>query len=328
MPPRRRLLALSLALPALARPALAQAQAPWPSRPVRVINPYSPGGTTDIVMRLMGERLERAFGQPFPIESRPGAGGSVGTAAAAQATDGHTLLITNTGPLAVAPAMIPNLAYDPARAFTYVTMFGGAPILCAVKADSPIRTIADYVAAAKAKPEQVSYGNSGAGSMGHLAGLAFEQAAGVKLLHVPFRGAPEAQAAVLSGDTVSIWDTVGAHAGAVRQGALRPLAQSGQGRLPLFPDIPTVAEQGYPSVVVLNWFLLAAPAGFPPAVAARIDEVCRAAMQEAVVAERMAGLGLMPLGGSTPPGPAAIRDFVVQEGARWAPVVKAAGITG
>lgn len=217
---RRRLLR-TVPFGLLALPTLGQPQPAWPSRAVRVINPYSPGGTTDVVMRLMSERLERAFGQPFPVESRAGAGGSVGTAAAAQATDGHTLLITNTGPLAVAPAMIPNLAYDPARAFTYITMFGGAPILCAVKAGGPIRSIADYAAAARARPEAVSYGNSGAGSMGHLAGLVFEGAAGVRLLHVPFRGAPEAQAAVLSGDTVSIWDTVGAHAGAVRQEAAR-----------------------------------------------------------------------------------------------------------
>ena len=120
----------ALALGLLAAPAIARAQGggtAWPNRPVRVINPYSPGGTTDVVMRLMSERLQRALGQPFPVENRVGAGGSVGTAAAAQATDGHTLLITNTGPLAVAPAMLPNLAYDPTRSFTYVTMFGGAP---------------------------------------------------------------------------------------------------------------------------------------------------------------------------------------------------------
>jgi tripartite-type tricarboxylate transporter receptor subunit TctC len=158
---RRRALALGL----LAAPAFARAQGggAWPNRPVRVINPYSPGGTTDVVMRLMAERLQRALGQPFPVENRAGAGGSVGTAAAAQATDGHTLLITNTGPLAVAPAMLPNIAYDPGRSFIYITMFGGAPIVCAVKANSPLGTIADYAAAARARPETVSSGNSGAG---------------------------------------------------------------------------------------------------------------------------------------------------------------------
>lgn len=321
---RRRLLR-TVPFGLLALPALGQARPAWPSRPVRVINPYSPGGTTDVVMRLMSERLERAFGQPFPVESRAGAGGSVGTAAAAQAGDGHTLLITNTGPLAVAPAMIPNLAYDPARAFTYITLFGGAPILCAVKAGSPIRSIADYAAAARARPEAVSYGNSGAGSMGHLAGLVFEGAAGVRLLHVPFRGAPEAQAAVLSGDTVSIWDTIGAHAGAVRQGSLAPLGFSAARRVPLFPEVPTLAEAGFPAVEVTNWFLLAGPAAMPAEVAGRINAVCQAALREPAVAERVAALGLVSLGDQSP---GQILAFVRQEAARWAPIVRAAGITG
>lgn len=290
---------------------------------MRVINPYSPGGTTDVVMRLMGERLERAFGQPFPVESRPGAGGAVGTAQAAQATDGHTLLITNTGPLAVAPALPQPPAYDPARSFSYVTMFGGAPIVVAVRADSPLRTAQDFVAAARARPEAISYGNSGAGSVGHLAGLAFERATGARLLHVPFRGAPEAQTAVLSGDTTALLDTIGAHAASVREGRLRALAFTSEGRVPLFPDVPTLRESGLPEVVVTNWFLLAAPAGFPPEIAARVNAVCQQAMQEALVRERFAALGLVSLGDMPPER---IREFVLREGARWAPLVRAAGI--
>jgi tripartite-type tricarboxylate transporter receptor subunit TctC len=320
---RRRTLMLGL----LSTPAIARAQggAAWPTRPVRVINPYSPGGTTDVVMRLMSERLHRALGQPFPVENRAGAGGSVGTAAAAQATDGHTLLITNTGPLAVAPAMLTGLTYDPARSFAFITMFGGAPIVCAVRANNRIASLADYMAAARARPETVSSGNSGAGSMGHLAALVFEQAAGVKLLHVPFRGAPEAQSAVLSGDTVSIWDTIGAHAAAVRQGSLRALAFTSAARVPLFPGVPTLAESGFPDAVVTNWFLLAAPAGFPAEAAARVDTVCQAAMREPVVQERMAELGLVSLGAMSP---AEIQGFVRQEAARWAPIVRAAGLAG
>ncbi|WP_158292314.1 Bug family tripartite tricarboxylate transporter substrate binding protein [Paracraurococcus ruber] len=326
---RRRHLLRGLAAAPLALPGLAGAQgawpATWPTRPVRIINPYSPGGTTDIAARLLTDRLERAFGQPFLLESRPGAGGSVGTAAVAAATDFHTLATTNTGPLAVAPTMLPNLAYDPTRAFTFITMFGGAPILAAVKAGSPIRTLADLIAAARARPESISYGNSGTGSVGHLAALVFEQATGIRMLHVPFRGAPEAQAAVLSGDTVMLWDTIGAHAGSVRQGALQPLALTSAQRLPIFPEVPTAVEQGFPGVVVSNWFLLAAPAAMPADLARRINAVCQEGMKEAAVAERLAGLGLGSLGN---PSPEEILEFVKQEGARWAPIVRGAGITG
>jgi tripartite-type tricarboxylate transporter receptor subunit TctC len=325
---RRRavLAATAAALPILALPALGRAQgAAWPNRPVRIINPYAPGGTTDIVMRVLLERLEKAFGQPFILDSRAGAGGAVGTAAAAMATDGHTLLVTNTGPLAVAPTMMANITYDPLKSFSYITMFGGAPILCAVKAGSPIKTMADYAAAAKAKPDTISYGNSGAGSMGHLAGLVFSAAAGVSLLHVPFRGAAEAQQAVLSGSTVSIWDTLGAHAGAVRQGSLQPLGLTSAARTPLFPDLPTLIESGFPTVDVTNWFLLAAPAGFPAEAAAKLNTVIQEATKDPTIAERYASLGLVSLGNLSP---AQILDFVRKEGARWAPIIRAAGISG
>lgn len=326
---RRALLLTTTVATALAAPGLPRAQGAggaWPNRPVRVINPYSPGGTTDVVMRLMAERLERAFGQPFVVESRPGAGGSVGTAYAAAATDGHTLLITNTGPLAVAPTAIRGLAYDPASAFTYITLFGGAPLVCAVRADGPIRTLADYAAAARAREEAVSSGNSGVGSMGHLGALVFERASGARLLHVPFRGAPEAQAAVRSGATTSLWDTVGAHAGAIRDGGLRALAFTSAARVPLFPDVPTLAEAGFAAAEpVTNWFLLAGPLGLPGAVAARINATCQAAMAEPAVAERVAALGLVSLGDRAPDE---IRAFVLAEGARWAPIVREAGIAG
>lgn len=318
--PRRMALTCLPAL--LAAPATVQAQPTWPTRPVRVINPYSPGGTTDVVMRLMSERLERALGQPFVIESRPGAGGSVGTLAASQAApDGHTLLITNTGPLSVAPSLLPNVSYRP-ESFTYITMFGGAPIVCAVRAASPYATIQDYSRAARATPEGISFGNSGVGSMGHLAALLYEQAVGVKLLHVTFRGAPEASAAVLSGDITSMWDTIGAHAGAVRQGSLRALAFTSAQRIGLFPQVPTMVEAGYPNVVVSNWFLLAGPANLPPTIAPRINEVIQAALREAVVQQRMEQLGLVSLGN---PSSAEMLRFVTEEAARWAPVARAAG---
>jgi tripartite-type tricarboxylate transporter receptor subunit TctC len=320
---RRR--ALLLAAPLLAAPRLASAQGAWPSRPIRVINPYAPGGTTDIVLRVLSPHIERQLGHGLVIESRPGAGGAVGTAAAAaERPDGNTLLITNTGPLAVAPALMPNLTYDPARSFTYVTMFGGSPLLCAVAANSPIRTLADYTAAAKRGRDAVSFGSSGVGSVGHLSGLLWQGLAEVQLLHAPFRGASEAEQAVLGGSVDSLWNTLGAHVGSVRQGALRGLAVTAERRTTALPDVPTVAELGFPAAVASNWFLLAAPAGLPAEIVQRLRGAIATASQDPAIQARFEQLGLVSLGDLTPEQIAA---FVGAEAARWAPIVRASGAT-
>jgi tripartite-type tricarboxylate transporter receptor subunit TctC len=310
---------LLLAPAALAAPAIVSAQGAWPNRPVRIINPYAPGGTSDLVVRPLAERLERAFGRPFLVDNKPGAGGSLGTGEAARAAaDGHTLLISNTGPLAVAPALFPNLAYDPARAFAWIAMFGGAPLVCAVKGDGPLRSIADYRALAARQAEAVSVG-----SAGHLAGVLWSLEANVKLLHVPFRGAAAAQQAVLSGDTTSLWDTSGANAGMIRSGQLRGLAVSSAERVSALPDVPTLREQGFPGSVATNWFVLAAPAGLDPAIATRLAAEVYAALAEPATRTRLEGIGVVGLGTL---GPAEIGSFVARETARWAPVVKAGNI--
>jgi tripartite-type tricarboxylate transporter receptor subunit TctC len=315
---------LLLAPVALAAPAIARAQAPWPNRPVRIINPYAPGGTSDLIIRPLAERLERAFGRPFLVDNRPGAGGSLGSGEAARAApDGHTLLISNTGPLSVAPALFPNLPYDPARAFAWIAMFGGAPLVCAVKGDGPLRAIADYRALAARQAEEVSFGSSGVGSAGHLAGVLWSLEAGVKLLHVPFRGAAAAQQAVLSGDTTSLWDTSGANAGMIRGGQLRGLAVSSAERVAALPDVPTLREQGFPGSVATNWFVLAAPTGLDPAIGARLAAEVYAALAEPATRERLEGIGVVGLGALSP---ADIAGFVGQEIARWAPVVRAGNI--
>jgi tripartite-type tricarboxylate transporter receptor subunit TctC len=316
---------LLLAAPFLAAPRLALGQGAWPNRPVRLINPYSPGGTTDVILRVLAPHLERAFGQPFVVENRAGAGGAVGSAAAAaERPDGHVLLITNTGPLAVAPSLMPNLGYDPARSFAWVTMFGGAPLLCGVAGNGPLRSMADYAAAARRGKEAVSFSSSGVGSMGHLAGVLWQMEAGVELLHVPFRGAPEAEQAVLGGNVTSIWNTVGAHVGGIRGGSLRGLAVSSDQRVAAVPDVPTVVEAGFPRSLASNWFLLAGPAGLSPEIVGRLRAAIGAARAEASVRERLDGLGLVSLGD---PSPEEIGRFVAAEAGRWAPVVRASGAT-
>jgi tripartite-type tricarboxylate transporter receptor subunit TctC len=313
---------LLLAAPALAAPAIARAQGAWPNRPVRIINPYAPGGTSDIVVRYLAVGMERAFGQPFLVENRPGAGGAVGTAAAAAAApDGYTLLVTNTGPLSVSVSMSPAPNYHPGRSFQYVTMFGGAPILCAVKGGGPITSMADYRAAAAREREAVSFGSSGVGSVGHLAGLLWAQEAGVELLHVPFRGASDAEQAIIGNNTTSLWNTVGAHTGGVLGGTLRGLAVTSETRLSSVPSVPTIVEAGFPGSVASNWFLLAGPTGLPAEIVGRLRTHLAAAMAEPVARERWAAIGMVGLGDPTPEQ---ITAFVLAEAERWAPVVRRA----
>jgi len=313
---------LLLAAPLLAAPSVARAQGAWPNRPVRIINPYAPGGTSDIVVRYLAVGMERAFGQPFLVENRPGAGGAVGTAAAAAATpDGYTLLVTNTGPLSVSVSMTPAPAYHPGRSFQYVTMFGGAPILCAVKGGGPITSMAEYRAAAARGREAVSFGSSGVGSVGHLAGLLWAQEAGVELLHVPFRGASDAEQSIIGNNTTSLWNTVGAHTGGVTGGTLRGLAVTSTTRIGSVPAVPTIVEAGFPGSVASNWFLLAGPAGLPAEIVGRLRTHLAAAMAEPVARERWAAIGMVGLGDPTPEQ---ITAFVLAEAERWAPVVRRA----
>jgi tripartite-type tricarboxylate transporter receptor subunit TctC len=318
---RRPLIAATLG--SLAAPAIARAQTGFPNRPIRVVSPFAPGGTSDGAIRVMNPILERHLGHPMVIDNRPGAGGTVGTAhVAAERPDGYTLVLANAGPMAIAQTLFPRLPYNVASSFSYVSLVGGAPILCAVNPAGPLRSLADYRAAAAARPEAMSYGSAGVGSVGHLAGLLWAREAGVELLHVPFRGGGEAEAAMLGGNLGSIWNTLGAHAGSVRGGTIRPLAQSADRRVPAFPDIPTLVEAGFPNAVAINWFVLAGPAGMPAELVARIRAAFSSALADAATAERVAALGLVSLGD---PSPAEIQAFVNRETARWAPVVRASG---
>jgi tripartite-type tricarboxylate transporter receptor subunit TctC len=291
---------LALAAPALHIRAVS-AQAAWPTKPVRVVNPYTPGGTTEVLVRLLAERFERTYGQPMVGEHRPGAGGSVGAAyASQQPADGYTLLITTTGPQAVAQALFPNRGYDVVDSFTYITLWGGAPIVLAVKGDSPMTDLASFIVAAKARPGAITYGSSGPGSVGHLTGVLFAQTAGVQLMHVPYRGAPEPQAGVMSGEIVAMFDTIGAHAAQVRAGGLRALAFSGPERAPLFPAIPTMKESGLAAAVATNWFVMAGPKNLPSEMVTKVNAVAQAILKDPTAQERIAALGLQNMGDPTP----------------------------
>jgi tripartite-type tricarboxylate transporter receptor subunit TctC len=323
---RRHLLAgaAALALPTLL-PSGVLAQGGFPNRPIRVVSPFSPGGTSDGVVRLLSPTLERVLGQPVVLENRAGAGGTVGTAVvAAERPDGHTLVLANAGPMAIAQTLFPSLAYDVRRSFSYVMLVGGAPMVVGVRPDSPIRTMRDYLAAARTRPEAMSYGSAGIGSVGHLAGALWAREAGVELLHVPFRGGAEAEQAVLGNNLGSLWNTLGAHAGSVRGGTLRALAVTGSERMGSFPEVPSIVEAGFPEAVAINWFVLAGPAGMPEPVVARIREAFTVALAEPGMRDRILGLGVMGMGD---PSPAEVAAFVAREAERWAPIVRGSGAT-
>jgi tripartite-type tricarboxylate transporter receptor subunit TctC len=321
MTSRRHLLAAAAAL--LPLPTLAQS--PFPNRPIRVVSPFSPGGTSDGVVRLISPALERLLGQPVVLDNRPGAGGTVGTAhVAAERPDGYSLVLANAGPMAIAQTLFPNLPYDVRRSFSYVMLVGGAPMVVGVRPASPIRSMADYLAAARARPEAMSYGSAGVGSVGHLAGLLWAREAGVELLHVPFRGGGEAEQQVLGGSLGSLWNTLGAHAGSVRGGSLRALALSGSERMSTFPEVPSIVEAGFPGAVAINWFVLAGPPGMPEPIVTRLREAFTTAIAEPGMKERIAGLGVQTM---TDEGPAAVQAFVNREVERWAPIVRASGAT-
>jgi tripartite-type tricarboxylate transporter receptor subunit TctC len=218
--------------------------------------------------------------------------------------------------------MMDNLSYDPERAFSYISLLGGAPIVCAVKGDSPIRSLADYAEAATARAEAVSYGSSGIGSAGHLTGVLFGMEVGAQMVHRPFRGAAEAQQSGLGGNTTSLWDMSGGNAAAIRAGTMRGLAVSSPTRAGSLAEVPTEIEGGFPGVVSTNWFVLAAPAGLDPAIATKLDDAIQSILAEMPMKERLEAAGVIPLQ-RTPP--AEIAAFVTREKARWTPVVRAAG---
>jgi tripartite-type tricarboxylate transporter receptor subunit TctC len=312
-----------LAAPSLALTgALASAQS-WPTRPVRIIIPFTPGGASDIAMRPVAARLEQLLGQPFVIDNRAGGGGAIGIGAAAnERPDGYTLMLSTPGPLILLPMMQQGIPYSAARSFTYISLIAGAPILCAVAGNSPIRSLQDYAAAARRSPEAVSYGSSGIGSMGHLTGVLFGMEANARLLHAPFRGAPEAQQGVLGGSITSIWDTASANAAATRAGNLRGLCVSSPERAASLPDVPTAREAGFANVVSLNWFLFGAPAGLPQPVVERLATAVRQVLAEPRIRETMENATFVPMPETAP---AQLGAWVEAERAKWEPVVRAAG---
>jgi tripartite-type tricarboxylate transporter receptor subunit TctC len=320
---KRRAAAGLAAATLLARPGHAQDvdERTWPDRPLRLVVPYAPGGTNDIAARLLAQRLGEAFGQPAVVENRPGAQAILGTEVVARARpDGLTLLVAASGPIVFNPATNDRLSYDPLRDLAPISLLVAFPLMLLVAADSPHRTVAELVAFAKANPDKANYG-SPAASM-QLATELFNQRAGTRFQHVAYRGSAEIVTAVSTGDlTMAFLDTAPV-AGALSGGRVRALAVTSAERLPSHPDIPTMAEAGFPDMAVELWTGLLAPAGTPPAILAKLHAECVRLVASAGYRDRMAALFSRPVANS----PAEMRAVISREITMWRSVVQAGDI--
>jgi len=311
-----RVLCAALAF-ATAGAAIAQA---YPVKPVRIISPFPPGQATDIMARLVAENLAQSLGQPFLVENRAGAGGALGTEAAAKAApDGYTLVMGTIGALAIGPALYSKLAYDPVRDFAPIANLGLTPQTLVVSSSSQFRTLKELVEHAKATP--VDYASSGNGSASHLAMEMFRSAAGVQLNHIPFKGSSEAQTQVLGGQVQIMFDAIPGVAAQIKAGKLRALGIASPERSPFFPEVPTIAEQGYPGFAAVGWIGIVAPARTPEAVLDRLNAEVRRVIAKPEVRERLAALSFLPVGDSREH----FAGFIREEVAKWAKVVKESG---
>ena len=269
----------------LATQAFAQS---YPSGPVRVLVPFGAGGATDVVARVFAERLQQRMGQSFTVENRGGAAGQIAAAAFARSpNDGYTLMFTTAAPITVAPLMNDKVQYDPRKDFIPVGVVAMQPVWIVVNAGSPLKSLGDIVARAKAEPGKLTYGTSGVGTELHLAAEAVARSAGIQMVHVPFRGGGEVITALLGSQIDFAALSTASIAGAVKQGTLRVLAVSSPKRMTDFPDVPTFAELGHGGATMVPWWGLMAPAGTPQPIVERLTQELEAATKDAAVRERL-----------------------------------------
>jgi tripartite-type tricarboxylate transporter receptor subunit TctC len=315
--------AIVLAL-ALVAATSVRAEDAFPSRPIRLIVPYSPGGTGDILARVIGQHLGTLYNQQVVIDNRPGAGGHIGADLAAKSPpDGYTLVLGTIG-IHAAYAIYKSLPYDPAKDLQPITVIAAVPNVVIVHPSLPVTTVAGFVAYAKAHPGAMNFGSAGNGSSTHMAGELFKLAAGIKLTHVPYRGSAPALADVIAGQIQAMFENFPTTPPHIKSGAVRALAVTSRTRAPLLPDVPNIVEAGLPDAESTAWFTLAAPAGLPRPVLDKLSgDVMRLIASPAVKAQILA-LGAAP-GGDTPEATA---EFCAAERAKWTNVIASAKITG
>jgi len=318
---RRHSLAVLAALALLPLSFLARAQA-FPTRPVRFVVPYPPGGPLDAVARLLALRVGPQWSQPVIVENIAGAGGNIGAAAVAKAAaDGHTLLMGAVATHAINPSLYASMPYDAAKDFIAVTQVASTPNVLVVNSQVPAQSVADLVAYARAKPGGLNYGSGSTGSAGHLAGELFNSLAGVRMVHVPYKGASAAMQDLIGGRIDLMFDNLASSLSQVKAGRIRALAVTTAKRTPLAPDLPTLVESGLSGFDISTWFGIFVPAGAPKAAVDRIHADFTRALAEPEVREKLLGMGADSVGST----PEAFAAFVAAEASKYARLVKASG---
>ncbi len=311
-----------LVLALLSWPAAAPAQDAYPSKPVRLILPFPPGGGTDILGRLVAERLATRLGQPVVTDNRGGAGGNLGAEAAARAApDGYTLLFAATT-LAISPSLYAKLNYDPFKDLAPVSLIATVPNVMITHPSVPVRTLQEFIALAKAKPGEMNFGSGGNGTSNHLGGELFNMVAGVKLVHVPYKGVNLAMNDAIAGNVQLVLIGITAAAPQIKAGRLRALAVLAPQRSAALPGVPTAAEAGLPELDVTTWYGLLAPAGTPRPVIARLNAEIARIMHAPDLQERLASMAAEPRTST----PEEFGAYIRQEAARWGEVVRKAGL--
>jgi tripartite-type tricarboxylate transporter receptor subunit TctC len=310
-------------LAAMAMPAFAAESAQnYPSKPIRLVVPFTPGGSTDILARVIGVKLTEAWGKQVVIDNRPGAGGNIGVDLVAKSpADGYTLVMGHIGTFGVNPTLYPKLPYDAIKDFQPITLVALVPNMLSVNPALPVHSVKELIALAKAKPGTINFGSGGNGSAAHLAGEYFKLMTKTEITHIPYRGTSPAVTDLIAGQIQMIITGVPPTLNFVKTGKLRALAVATSKRLPLLPDLPTISEAGVPGYEATQWYGVLAPAGTPKPIVAKLNAEMAKAIKGPDVREKLAADAAEPVGNS----PEEFGAFIKKEIARWAPVIKASG---